>query len=311
MSDDYRPSFKLVSCNSTQSDNCQQVNASNSSSSIIVEEDAQRKKLPKSAPRRTRQQSTRLAPEQSHLSHLIRTARQVPIQVVAANRAVAADEDLRYEPSSYVNANYNQHTLSQYSSSQAQLQSLNNCQTINMSSSPKSCHKQTRTKPMTAMHEPVSTISRHQQVRVELNPPPYEPHLQHVICHQPSIHRQPFQFPLEAQHQSLPGVASLVAGGQQHQSHQPHQPATNNHQQLVGESSSGNCSPQQLTALGKSGSCLTCADISIKWYIVVIALLGLICALIGTIVGAVHSAGRDYISLALLLIGKYNACSCC
>lgn len=54
----------------------------------------------------------------------------------------------------------------------------------------------------------------------------------------------------------------------------------------------------------KSKSCLTCADISIKWYIVVIALLGLICALIGTIVGAVHSAGRDYISLALLLIGK-------
>lgn len=56
----------------------------------------------------------------------------------------------------------------------------------------------------------------------------------------------------------------------------------------------------------KSKSCLTCADISIKWYIVVIALLGLICALIGTIVGAVHSAGRDYISLALLLLGKFN-----
>lgn len=59
------------------------------------------------------------------------------------------------------------------------------------------------------------------------------------------------------------------------------------------------------SGVSKSKSCLTCADISIKWYIVVIALLGLICALIGTIVGAVHSAGRDYISLALLLIGKY------
>lgn len=56
--------------------------------------------------------------------------------------------------------------------------------------------------------------------------------------------------------------------------------------------------------MSKSKSCLTCADISVKWYIVVIALLGLICALIGTIVGAVHSAGRDYISLALLLLGK-------
>ena len=56
----------------------------------------------------------------------------------------------------------------------------------------------------------------------------------------------------------------------------------------------------------KSKSCLSCADISIKWYIVVIALLGLICALIGTIVGAVHSAGRDYISLALLLLGKFK-----
>ena len=62
--------------------------------------------------------------------------------------------------------------------------------------------------------------------------------------------------------------------------------------------------PQLLAGLSKSKSYLACADISIKWYIVVIALLGLICALIGTIVGAVHSAGRDYISLALLLLGK-------
>lgn len=59
-----------------------------------------------------------------------------------------------------------------------------------------------------------------------------------------------------------------------------------------------------VAGISKSRSCFTCADISIKWYIAVIALLGLICALIGTIVGAVHSAGRDYISLALLLIGK-------
>jgi len=60
------------------------------------------------------------------------------------------------------------------------------------------------------------------------------------------------------------------------------------------------------SASPKSKSCLACADISVKWYIVVIALLGLICALIGTIVGAVHSVGRDYLSLALLLVGKYR-----
>lgn len=94
------------------------------------------------------------------------------------------------------------------------------------------------------------------------------------------------------QHQSMHDHANLLSFHQQ-QHQQQHQ------LQLTGSA----------TRISKSRSCFTCADISIKWYIAVIALLGLICALIGTIVGAVHSAGRDYISLALLLIGKFPSLS--
>lgn len=72
-------------------------------------------------------------------------------------------------------------------------------------------------------------------------------------------------------------------------------PSPMNAARRLGAAQSGNKKPK---------NCFTCSDISIKWYIVVIALFGLICALIGTIVGAVHSAGRDYISLSLLLTGK-------
>lgn len=52
------------------------------------------------------------------------------------------------------------------------------------------------------------------------------------------------------------------------------------------------------------------ADILVKWYIVVLALLGLISALVGTIVAAIRSASRDYVSLTLLLIGKLISFVC-
>lgn len=115
-----------------------------------------------------------------------------------------------------------------------------------------------------------------------------------------------FAPPFNQQHQP-PYSAFLLHNLYQHQAHL-------NEHQATQQANNSNCPAhhhsQQLPFpvvtgnISKSKSCLTCADISIKWYIVVIALLGLICALIGTIVGAAHSAGRDYISLALLLIGK-------
>lgn len=118
--------------------------------------------------------------------------------------------------------------------------------------------------------------------------------------------QQACNFPFNQQHQP-PYPAFLLHNLYQHQ-------AQLNEHQAAQQANNGNCPvhhhSQQLPFpvvaghISKSKSCLTCADISIKWYIVVIALLGLICALIGTIVGAAHSAGRDYISLALLLIGK-------
>jgi len=116
-------------------------------------------------------------------------------------------------------------------------------------------------------------------------------HMMSLLASQAAHNLQPFnlqqQLPFLQQQQQQPLAAAAAAA-------EPSCSAAALQQQI--SSPSG--------AALKPKSCLTCADISIKWYIVVIALLGLICALIGTIVGAVHSAGRDYISLALLLVGK-------
>lgn len=110
-----------------------------------------------------------------------------------------------------------------------------------------------------------------------------------------------FQYPLQQQHPSNSNSEQTTTANIGFPQQQTNTATTNNNNNNNNIMNTAACST---TTAAKSKSCLTCADISIKWYIVVIALLGLICALIGTIVGAVHSAGRDYISLTLLLIGK-------
>lgn len=45
-------------------------------------------------------------------------------------------------------------------------------------------------------------------------------------------------------------------------------------------------------------------SVAIRWLVVVIAALGLVCSVIGTIVGVVKATGREHLTVALLLIGK-------
>lgn len=47
-------------------------------------------------------------------------------------------------------------------------------------------------------------------------------------------------------------------------------------------------------------------SVAIRWLVVVIAFLGLLCSVIGTIVGVVKATGREHLTVALLLIGKFN-----
>ena len=175
------------------------------------------------------------------------------------------------------------------------------------------------TKPMTASTDeaPSSSARRQQLFRAQQVPvaqplpPPYQAAgapVPLVVCQQPTgggqaSHQVPIQ--LQQAGGSAAVAAALLAAQQQQQ--QQHRSSN-----LSGGATAGSFVPTSAASLqlapgAKQKSCLACADISIKWYIVVIALLGLICALIGTIVGAVHSVGRDYFSLALLLLGKSNA----
>ncbi|GIY11361.1 uncharacterized protein CDAR_535631 [Caerostris darwini] len=45
-------------------------------------------------------------------------------------------------------------------------------------------------------------------------------------------------------------------------------------------------------------------SVAIRWLVVVIAALGLLCSVVGTIVGVVKATGKEHLTVALLLIGK-------
>lgn len=57
------------------------------------------------------------------------------------------------------------------------------------------------------------------------------------------------------------------------------------------------------TETSASKTCLSCNGVSIRWFILLIAFIGLLCAIIGTILGALRTTGREHLTLALLMIG--------
>jgi hypothetical protein len=44
--------------------------------------------------------------------------------------------------------------------------------------------------------------------------------------------------------------------------------------------------------------------VSIRWFIVVIAVVGICCAVVGTVLGAMKASGREHLTVSLLLIGE-------
>jgi hypothetical protein len=45
---------------------------------------------------------------------------------------------------------------------------------------------------------------------------------------------------------------------------------------------------------------------SIRWFIVLIAFVGVCCAVVGTVLGAMRASGREHLTISLLMIGEYN-----
>jgi hypothetical protein len=45
--------------------------------------------------------------------------------------------------------------------------------------------------------------------------------------------------------------------------------------------------------------------VSIRWFIVMIAFVGICCAVVGTVLGAMRSSGREHLTVSLLMIGKF------
>ena len=47
--------------------------------------------------------------------------------------------------------------------------------------------------------------------------------------------------------------------------------------------------------------------VSIRWFIVMIAFVGICCAVVGTVLGAMKASGREHLTVSLLMIGQYPA----
>jgi len=44
-------------------------------------------------------------------------------------------------------------------------------------------------------------------------------------------------------------------------------------------------------------------SVSIRWFIVMIAFVGICCAIVGTVLGAMKASGREHLTVSLLMIG--------
>lgn len=66
-------------------------------------------------------------------------------------------------------------------------------------------------------------------------------------------------------------------------------------------------SGQTYTSEDQPKSCcgvLLTQTVSIRWFIVMIAFVGVCCAIVGTILGAMKASGREHLTVSLLMIGK-------
>ena len=45
--------------------------------------------------------------------------------------------------------------------------------------------------------------------------------------------------------------------------------------------------------------------VSIRWFIIMIAFVGICCAVVGTVLGAMRSSGREHLTVSLLMIGNF------
>lgn len=50
--------------------------------------------------------------------------------------------------------------------------------------------------------------------------------------------------------------------------------------------------------------------VSIRWFIIMIAFVGICCAVVGTVLGAMRSSGREHLTVSLLMIGKCIPFTC-
>ena len=61
------------------------------------------------------------------------------------------------------------------------------------------------------------------------------------------------------------------------------------------------------TTEGESKTCCGLAvsqTVSIRWFIVMIAFVGICCSVVGTVLGAMKAQGREHLTVSLLMIGE-------
>lgn len=74
--------------------------------------------------------------------------------------------------------------------------------------------------------------------------------------------------------------------------------------------SSGHFLGPDLDAITQSKSCLSCTSMGLRWGILLIAFIGLLCSIAGTCLFAIRPTGRDNFTLAIILLGKFVVFFC-
>ena len=68
---------------------------------------------------------------------------------------------------------------------------------------------------------------------------------------------------------------------------------------------------QAETLIENETECKSCCGlaasqtVSIRWFIVMIAFVGICCSVVGTVLGAMKASGREHLTVSLLMIGGF------
>ena len=106
-------------------------------------------------------------------------------------------------------------------------------------------------------------------------------------------------------HREFPGVEMIFIFRSGQANNTASSPTANNNTDLEQQQT---CGPHDTGTDFKSCCGISVSQtVSIRWFIVMIAFVGICCAVVGTVLGAMKASGREHLTVSLLMIGQYHS----